>query len=228
LDEARTPIATRTHAAGRASGAPRTFVLPHRPWLAAAAALLLVAGTAGVTYTVTMRQVEGRATLAASSDTARQAPGTPLVAGASSAPAPEVAAATRTEPVATPVATPGATPGTGAVDRPSPTHRGATLASRTRTPGARDADGALEATAVYDREIAVLRRMLDQRRASLDTSTVRVLETNLGIVDRAIRESRDALLRDPSNPLLTRQLTDALDEKLEVMRTAVLVSSGGD
>ncbi|HEY0969613.1 MAG TPA: hypothetical protein VGE02_01415, partial [Gemmatimonadales bacterium] len=91
-----------------------------------------------------------------------------------------------------------------------------------------DGAAALGATAVYDREIAIMRGLLDQRRAALDTSTVRVLETNLDIIDRAIRDSREALARDPASPLLNRQLTDALDEKLELMRTAVLVSSGAD
>lgn len=70
-----------------------------------------------------------------------------------------------------------------------------------------------------------MQRLLDQRRASLDSGTVVVLERNLTIIDQAIRESRAALARDPASRFLTEQLTEALDQKLEVMRTAVLLTS---
>ena len=67
--------------------------------------------------------------------------------------------------------------------------------------------------------------MLDDRTGALDDSTVAVLRRNLGIIDAAIRESRAALARDPASRLLNEQLTDALDQKLELMRTAVILTS---
>jgi hypothetical protein len=87
------------------------------------------------------------------------------------------------------------------------------------------ATAAPAAEATYDREIAQMRRLLDARSGSLDDSTVAVLRRNLGIIDAAIRESRAALARDPASRLLNDQLTDALDQKLALMRTAVILTS---
>ena len=80
-------------------------------------------------------------------------------------------------------------------------------------------------TRVYDREIASLRRMLDTRRSELDTATVRVLEENLTIIDRAIDQSRQALARDPNSTFLVNHLNDALGRKVELLRTATLLQS---
>jgi hypothetical protein len=76
---------------------------------------------------------------------------------------------------------------------------------------------------IYGREIARLRRIIDQRRATLDTATVGVIERNLGIIDMAIRESRAALARDPASALLNEQLAKALEQKVELLRAAVLL-----
>lgn len=84
---------------------------------------------------------------------------------------------------------------------------------------------ALEAAAQQDRELATLRALLDQRRDSLDGATVRVLESNLDIIDQAIAESRAALLRDPSSRFLNERLSSALQDRLQLMRTAVLISN---
>lgn len=80
-------------------------------------------------------------------------------------------------------------------------------------------------TELYDREIASLRRMLDTRRSELDTSTVRVLEDNLAIIDRAIEQSRQALERDPNSRFLMNHLNDALGRKVEILRTATLLQA---
>jgi hypothetical protein len=76
---------------------------------------------------------------------------------------------------------------------------------------------------VYGREIARLRRIIDERRALLDTATVNVIERNLTIIDQAIRESRAALARDPASALLNEQLNNALEQKVELLRTAALL-----
>jgi hypothetical protein len=76
---------------------------------------------------------------------------------------------------------------------------------------------------VYGREIARLRRIIDERRALLDTATVGVIERNLTIIDQAIRESRAALARDPASALLNEQLNTALEQKVELLRAAALL-----
>ena len=78
---------------------------------------------------------------------------------------------------------------------------------------------------MYDAEIAQLQDVLDRRRGELDPATTVVLENNLRIIDRAIRDSRSALARDPASGFLTDQLTMALDKKLQLMRTAARLPS---
>ena len=166
----------------------------HRPWSAAAAALLLVGSTATLTWTAARR--------GAGDDQA-----SPPVAVA---PSPAPADVTPVPAVASPAApeAPAAEPPASAA---APTTR---LARRE----------AATPAGPYDREIAELRVVLERQRAGLDTGTVRVVEQNLAIIERAIRESRAALAADPSSPFLNQQLNDMLGEKLELMRTAVLLS----
>jgi hypothetical protein len=76
---------------------------------------------------------------------------------------------------------------------------------------------------VYGLEIARLRQIIDQRRGTLDTATVGVIERNLAIIDQAIRESRAALAKDPASALLNDQLNNALERKVELLRAAVLL-----
>lgn len=104
---------------------------------------------------------------------------------------------------------------------PAPSVRQSTSAPSTAV---RNAAAALP-TSVYDREIASLRRMLDTRRGELDTATVRVLEENLQLIDRAIEQSRQALARDPNSTFLVDHLNDALGRKVELLRTAALLQS---
>jgi hypothetical protein len=84
---------------------------------------------------------------------------------------------------------------------------------------------AIDAIGVYDREIGSLRDMLATRRSELDTATVRVLEENLTIIDRAIDQSRQALVRDPNSTFLIDHLNSALGRKVELLRTATLIPS---
>jgi hypothetical protein len=84
------------------------------------------------------------------------------------------------------------------------------------------ADAYAPAVQTYDREIAALRAALRQR-ADLDSSTVAVLEKSLRVIDDAIAQSRRALERDPHSRLLSDELTRALGQKVELLRTAVLL-----
>lgn len=75
----------------------------------------------------------------------------------------------------------------------------------------------------YDRTISQLRLLVDQRRADLDPTTVAVIEKSLTTIDLAIADARRALLRDPASPFLTEQLNRALEKKLEILRTVALL-----
>ena len=77
--------------------------------------------------------------------------------------------------------------------------------------------------AIYEREIASLRRVVNERFADLDSTTVYALRRNLGIIDAAIEDSRKALRRDPRSRLLSNQLDRALENKLALMRRLALL-----
>jgi anti-sigma factor RsiW len=73
----------------------------------------------------------------------------------------------------------------------------------------------------YEVAIADLERVLTSRRATLAPETVKTLETNLRIIDEAIRQSREALVKDPNSRELTDMLADAYGQKLNVLQQAV-------
>ena len=72
----------------------------------------------------------------------------------------------------------------------------------------------------YDREIARLRTLLDQRRNQMDPVTVAVIEKNLTVIDAAIAESKKAILRDPASRFLIESLNTSLESKVELLRIA--------
>ena len=76
------------------------------------------------------------------------------------------------------------------------------------------------AAANYNAAIDELETALQTGRSSLDTTTVRVLETNLRAIDVAISDARQALSRDPGNPYLNRYLDDTMQRKIQLLRRA--------
>ena len=76
----------------------------------------------------------------------------------------------------------------------------------------------------YDREIATLRRLVDERRADLDSATVAVLEHSLQVIDQAIAESKAALAASPASAFLLDRLTDAYDSKLRTLRAVAAIT----
>ena len=168
-------------------------------WRLGAAAAALVLLTAGVTYTVTVRTLGNRQAVAS------REPVLPTTPIASPAETSATAAAVVAE-------APSARPEQPAAST-APSVR-ATPVVRRRTVGTRE---------LYDREIASLSRILEERRDALDPRTAAILESNLVIIDRAIAESREALRRDPASRFLGQQLDRALDKKLELLRTAALL-----
>ena len=79
---------------------------------------------------------------------------------------------------------------------------------------------------LYYREIIRLRRVLDDQRGVLDSSTVQVLDRNMRVIDRAIQECRAALAADPASRFLNEKLNEALETKIELLRTAAAMSVG--
>lgn len=77
----------------------------------------------------------------------------------------------------------------------------------------------------YDREIARLQLLVNQRRNQLDPATVAVIEKNLLVIDTAIAECKKAIARDPASEFLIEALNQSLRTKVELMRTAALLPS---
>ena len=75
-------------------------------------------------------------------------------------------------------------------------------------------------------EIATLERIVATRRAELDPRTVRILEQNLTLIDRAIAESREALTADPASAFLSAQYTRAYSSKLTLLRDVATLPTG--
>lgn len=87
----------------------------------------------------------------------------------------------------------------------------------------RSASSMREVDAIYEREIAALRRIVNQRLSELDPETVAALRQNLRTIDQAILDSRRALERDPKSGLLSTELDRTLEAKLALMRRVALL-----
>ena len=70
----------------------------------------------------------------------------------------------------------------------------------------------------YDQAVADLQRVLDENRARLDPETVKVVESNLAVIDSAILQARKALMADPANPYLTGHLADQMKRKIRLLQ----------
>jgi len=76
----------------------------------------------------------------------------------------------------------------------------------------------------YLAQVADLERALARGRGRLDTATVRVIERNLRIIDRAIRGAQSALAADPANSYLNLHLAQEMRRKLELLRQAATLA----
>ena len=180
-----------------------------------AAAVVLMAVTAGVTWQLATRGTRGGQPVAA----------TQAVASASS----DQSSPTGTGPliVTTPPkvavndAAPGATPDGSTMTAAS------TPATRRSGPPAvtavRNGTAAVSTAALYDREITRLHSVIEQRRGELDPKTVAAIERSLAVIDTAIAQARSALAADPASRFLHGRLTDALDKKVELLRTTAML-----
>jgi predicted anti-sigma-YlaC factor YlaD len=73
----------------------------------------------------------------------------------------------------------------------------------------------------YNKAIATLQQAATSGSGTLDAQTTAVLQTNLGVIDSAIGESRDALHADPSNEVARQSLFDALRSKVALLEDTV-------
>ncbi len=179
-------------------------------WMGVAAAALIVS-TAGITYMLTARSLAPGQR--ASAESTIQTPSqTQPQANASSIPEPTNPAAATAPPQL--AGNSGGSAQTGVAQKTGVPARVASLTDQ--------ADRS-QSERIYGREIALLQKIVSQRKTQLDSSTVAIIEKNLEIIDAAIEQSRAALARDPASMMLSEQLTHALDKKVELLRTAALL-----
>ena len=72
----------------------------------------------------------------------------------------------------------------------------------------------------YLSEVEELETILDQGRSTFEPNTVRILERNLELIDRAIRESIEALAIDPGNAFVEEYLRRSYERKVSYLREA--------
>ena len=175
-----------------------------RRWAAmSAAAVLLMAATAASTYYLTIRtRGAGSPTVLATRppvapDTSRVAPESVVVRNVA------VADSARRAPAAS--------------------TRSDRIGRVTPAPTVRLVSAKPSAEQVYTSEIARLRTIVERRRAQLDPVTIGVIERNLKVIDDAIAQCRLALTKDPASRFLMESLNNALENKVQLLRTATML-----
>ena len=218
------PLVSRRDALAAAPRSRRSGISVR--WFAMAATML-VAVSSGVTWTVARARfsVPASAAVVASGSTSGTTSAGPAAASPISSPSPS-----STDAPAPVSAT------ASSSDAPATGESRTALASTGRSAdGARSGGSASsrvtlvragsmsDVDAIYEREIAALRRIVDQRFAELDSATVAELRRNLETIDQAIADSRRALERDPRSGLLSTELDRTLEAKLALMRRVALL-----
>jgi len=104
----------------------------------------------------------------------------------------------------------------------APAERGAPAAAA--APATLTARVAWAGDAQHDAAIAELQAALDagQRAGRLDSSTVRIVEHNLAVIDTAIVQARRALAADPGSTYLNHHLADTMCRKRDLLRVATM------
>ena len=196
------PLAQPAHRVRRFAFAP----------MAAAAAALIVT-TAGITYLATTRGSVNQPSQVVAV-TPKQA--TPSVDSSTIAPT----VTSPSEP----------TPSVGVPRASTPSRTLASNSGGNRqapvTAVAAGAFGTPQEEARYAKEIEILQNMVNDANSGLDPATVKIVKTNLQLIDDAIAQSKAALAKDPASPLLYNQVTRAMGKKIELLRTMASLSSG--
>ncbi len=195
--DARAPASQSgaTRLPSRWAGRRFAFSLPQ---LAAAAALLVVLSGGAVWMLM-------------KSGVPPAAPGNGAVAGRGTTTTPSAAPPLATAPAPT-----------RAFDRRANAYRGNDDAAVTSAAGDGEPDARLASYDLkrYDATIAELQNVIHTHSAELDTSTVRVIEQNLALIDHAIGDARRALEADPANPYLNGHLAQQLQRKVRLLQQA--------
>lgn len=115
-----------------------------------------------------------------------------------------------------------AAPTVHTVEMPTPGPMLATLSAG----GTAAPDAALaQAEREYSAATAALLEALQRRQAALAPADLEQIRANLGVIDRALAEVREALAKDPANPELNRMLVSTHRKKLDVLRRVVFLST---
>ncbi|HSK09432.1 MAG TPA: zf-HC2 domain-containing protein [Vicinamibacterales bacterium] len=73
----------------------------------------------------------------------------------------------------------------------------------------------------YQNAIAGLEQVWRAEQSTVDPQTAAVLQKNIGIIDQAVRESREALKAQPANEAAQATLFEALRRKVELLKDMV-------
>jgi Putative zinc-finger len=103
-----------------------------------------------------------------------------------------------------------------------------TVAMPSATPSLRPAAGTgtsdpvlAEAVRNYEQAASALLDTLQRRRAVLSAEDLARVEANIQVIDRALAEVREALVKDPESPELNRMLVATHKKKVDVLRRVV-------
>jgi anti-sigma factor RsiW len=77
----------------------------------------------------------------------------------------------------------------------------------------------------YEQATATLLETLQRRRTVLSADDIARVEANLQVIDRALAEVREALVKDPDNPELNHMLVAQHKKKVDVLRRVVRLST---
>jgi hypothetical protein len=77
----------------------------------------------------------------------------------------------------------------------------------------------------YDSAVDDLEHILEEGRGRLDSTTVRVLEQNLALIDRAIAQAQRAVAADSANLYLNTHLAETMRRKIDLLRQAAALVS---
>jgi hypothetical protein len=73
--------------------------------------------------------------------------------------------------------------------------------------------------------VAELEAALAANKGQLESTTVKVINQNLAIIDQAIDQARQALAADPGSSYLSNHLAGALRQKVELLRRVTGLSA---
>ena len=82
-----------------------------------------------------------------------------------------------------------------------------------------------QAVREYEQATAALLETLQRRRAVISAEDLQKVEANLEVIDRALAEVREALVKDPEDPKLNNMLVATHKKKVDVLRRVVRLST---